>query len=377
MQAALPCIVCTVGSHAVGRPASRPSSRLAASKVPDSGFFAEADPSAQVYPVKSGVGNGDVTKRGGRWESDFIWNKDWAKQLDYQDRQRVKAEEEALAVKEGRVRNGQADGPGYLSLTSKVDLNSMEVDLSQQLRARKKSGGSASSTSPADVSGTPAQRRRRKFGADPPTRVEQKGWQRSGKYGKKFMAVAPTTETDVDALAAKVEAERVRYEELKQELQAWCAGLTAACLAATFAFYGREVSASYGVGALGGLVYLRLLNKSVDGVAGGLGGALGQPRLLIPVALVLIFNRYNTNLAEQVGITLQLLPMLLGFFTYKGAVLGKQSLELFADLAAGTSGSGQEGGDGGASGAGAEVAGAELGAALVDRAFRKRMLNDV
>ncbi len=29
---------------------------------------------AEVLPVKSGM-SGDVTKRGGRWESDFIWNK--------------------------------------------------------------------------------------------------------------------------------------------------------------------------------------------------------------------------------------------------------------------------------------------------------------
>jgi ATP synthase protein I len=45
------------------------------------------------------------------------------------------------------------------------------------------------------------------------------------------------------------------------------------------------------VGALGGLVYLRLLNKSVDGFGGGLGGAVSQPRLLIPVILALGYNR--------------------------------------------------------------------------------------
>lgn len=51
------------------------------------------------------------------------------------------------------------------------------------------------------------------------------------------------------------------------------------------------MAASYGVGALGGLVYLRLLNRSVDGVGEGLGGAVGQPRLLIPVILALGYNR--------------------------------------------------------------------------------------
>lgn len=53
----------------------------------------------------------------------------------------------------------------------------------------------------------------------------------------------------------------------------------------------RDVAASYGVGALGGLLYLRLLNRSVDGVGGGLAGALGQQRLLIPIILALGYNR--------------------------------------------------------------------------------------
>ena len=89
---------------------------------------------------------------------------------------------------------------------------------------------------------------------------------------------------------------------------------------------------------------------------------------------------YNTLVAEETGLTLQLLPILLGFFTYKGAVLAKQSLALFAELAAGTRGSaaggegagggGEGGGEGGEGGAGMDVQ-------SVDRAFRRRMLNEM
>lgn len=50
---------------------------------------------------------------------------------------------------------------------------------------------------------------------------------------------------------------------------------------------------SYAVGAVGSFVYLRMLNRSVEGMTGGgLGGALGQPRLLIPIVLALGYNRY-------------------------------------------------------------------------------------
>ena len=53
------------------------------------------------------------------------------------------------------------------------------------------------------------------------------------------VAVSPTSAADTEQRAAALEAEERRYEELKAELQAWAAGLTAACLGITFAFYGR------------------------------------------------------------------------------------------------------------------------------------------
>lgn len=62
----------------------------------------------------------------------------------------------------------------------------------------------------------------------------------------------------------------------------------------------QDIAASYIVGALGGIVYLRLLGRGVDSVAAsGLGeaagGALGQQRLLIPVILVLFYNRCDIH----------------------------------------------------------------------------------
>ena len=38
--------------------------------------------------------------------------------------------------------------------------------------------------------------------------------------------------------------------------------------------------------------------------------------------------------ADEVGLHLQLLPVLLGFFTYKGAVIARGALDLFAGLSA-------------------------------------------
>lgn len=64
-----------------------------------------------------------------------------------------------------------------------------------------------------------------------------------------------------------------------------------------------------------------MLGKSVDSMADGAKGlikSIGQPRLLVPVALVMIFNRWNEILVPDFGyMHLELIPMLVGFFTYK------------------------------------------------------------
>jgi ATP synthase protein I len=230
-----------------------------------------------------------------------------------------------------------ADGKGFLSLTSKVDLNSMDVDLSAQLKPRppkpnqgqqqqrRRSSAKTAAAAAAAEAGYPS---------IPATRGEVRAWDRSGRFTRKVVPTPPTA-AEAQEAAARLEEENARYAQLKKELYSWAVGLTAACFAATLIFYGRDVAASYAFGALGGLVYLRLLNRSLDGLgSGGLGAAVGSNRLLIPVILTLGFNRYNLFLAEDTGITLQLLPILVGFFTYKGAVIARQSLVLFGELAA-------------------------------------------
>ena len=67
-----------------------------------------------------------------------------------------------------------------------------------------------------------------------------------------------------------------------------CLSLQSSCL-----FCVQEVAASYSFGAVGSLIYLRLLNRSVDSVGGfSVGAALGQPRLLIPMILTAAYNRW-------------------------------------------------------------------------------------
>ena len=116
------------------------------------------------------------------------------------------------------------------------------------------------------------------------------------------------------------------------------------------------------------LLLLALLLSCAVGGGGG-GGTLGQPRLLIPVILALTYNRWNQLYADDYGVTLQLIPELLGFFTYKLAVVARQGLQVMNEFSQdvsykGSSGSerGKEGGEGGDDG----------GAMSLDRIFVKK-----
>lgn len=335
-----------------GRGETRQSKRTKRGSI-ESGYFADVDPNATIYPVRGKLKQ-DPTKRGGRWESDFVWNSDWKEAMDYEEslrRQQEEGRKKKVANNNGIVTTATATTTnndivgekGRISLASKIDLNDIHVDLSEELSrsSGKKNQLQQQEGAVPRIAVEPRRRkkvsntsyRRGGYAANPSTQREAKTWDRSGRYARK----APVSPSPSSAAAAdmeeRVQAEQERYEQLKLELQTWSLGLTALCLGSTFVFYGRDVAASYAIGALGGLLYLRSLSRSMDSF--GVGGVGGGPRLLIPVILALAYNRYNTLVAESSGIYLQLLPMLAGFFTYKGAVVARQSVSLFEELTKG------------------------------------------
>ncbi|MFQ3584371.1 MAG: ATP synthase subunit I [Cyanobacteriota bacterium] len=99
------------------------------------------------------------------------------------------------------------------------------------------------------------------------------------------------------------------------QLQLWLVGVTLAvslAIALCVAFvYSVAVAANYLLGALVGLVYLRMLSRGVAEL-GKSRNRLGVTRLALFVGLIV--------LATQVE-SLQVLPIFLGFMTYKVTLL--------------------------------------------------------
>ncbi|CAL8464582.1 g4117 [Coccomyxa elongata] len=315
---------------------------LQARNTPKSGYFSDADPHAEVYSPLGGVEQTDYTKRGGRYTSDFIWNTKWKDQLDLEVSQK-EARKKAADTEEAPAQRG-------LSFSRVADLNSIDVDLSDQLRPREKQNipqlTSSAQPGTSAAERVAVQRRilyergRQNAGFEnvAPTQGESRRWERSGRFAKKVVSTASTAPEEVEAAAARLQAEREEYTAMKQGLFRWSLGTTAMCFAAAYTFYSRDTAASYGLGAVGGLFYLRLLNRSVDGMgASFLGAAGGQARLLIPVILALAYNRWHlVGGVDKTGVDLELLPMLLGFFTYKAGVVSKQFVDLVGAAARGT-----------------------------------------
>jgi ATP synthase protein I len=107
------------------------------------------------------------------------------------------------------------------------------------------------------------------------------------------------------------------YQRLQQRLLLATALATALAVPVTAWFFDWMAASSLLVGGLAGLLYLRLLARSVSRL-GGDRKSVGKVQLLVPVVLVLATTRIPQ---------LQILPALLGFLLYKPALIVQMLLE--------------------------------------------------
>ncbi|KAJ8753418.1 hypothetical protein K2173_019817 [Erythroxylum novogranatense] len=241
---------------------------------------------------------------------DFIWNKDFMGRM-----KRLIQDPDGSSV--DPVPTVKDDSSGFLSLSRVMGLDSVEVDLSKELTQARPVFQQA--VEPA-TQGVSSMSTKWKLA---PTRREQKKWDRATKAATSgsdvILREARRPAGDPEVLAAQ---SREQYFRLKKKLQSLTLGIGGVGLVSAYASYSPEIAASFGAGLIGSLIYMRMLGSSVDSMADGakglMKGAIAQPRLLVPVVLVMIYNRWNSILVPDYGyMHLELIPMLVGFFTYK------------------------------------------------------------
>ncbi|KAJ9550305.1 hypothetical protein OSB04_014350 [Centaurea solstitialis] len=243
--------------------------------------------------------------------TDLIWNRDFMPHM-----KRIIGDSDDSSPSDPRLSTVKEEPSGFLSLNRVMSLDSMEVDLSKELTTSIPIIEKQVETV-QDLDNLPKKWR------PAPTRREQDKWDRATKAATGGSDVMfrelRRPKGDPKVLAAK---SREQYSKLKNKLQTLTFAIGGVGLVSAYFTYTPEITASYGAGFVGSLVYMRMLGNSIDGMADGARGvikaAIGQPRLLVPVALVMIFNRWNGIVAPEYGLMqLQLIPMLVGFFTYK------------------------------------------------------------
>ncbi|KAK4286085.1 hypothetical protein QN277_002694 [Acacia crassicarpa] len=241
---------------------------------------------------------------------DFMWNKDFV------DRFQRLIQEPQSSIEAAPA---QEEPSGFLSLNRVMSLDSLEVDLSKELSAPAKRILDQPVEAATEI--TESKKVRWRLA---PTRREQDKWDRATKAATggsevMFREIKQSRE-DPEVLAAQSQEQ---YDKLKKKLQILTLGIGGVGLVSAYVSYSAEVAASFGAGLLGSLMYIRMLGSSVDslktdGAKGFVKGAVGQPRLLVPVVLVMIYSRWNSILVPEFGsMPLELIPMLVGFFTYK------------------------------------------------------------
>ncbi|WP_448598958.1 ATP synthase subunit I [Thermoleptolyngbya sp.] len=112
-------------------------------------------------------------------------------------------------------------------------------------------------------------------------------------------------------LPEQPDASMQEYYQLQSNLLLTTLAMAAIIFASVWIVYSLNIALNYLIGACTGVVYLRMLARNVEQL-GRERGRIGNTRLVLLVGLILIASRWNQ---------LQIMPIFLGFLTYKAAVI--------------------------------------------------------
>lgn len=101
------------------------------------------------------------------------------------------------------------------------------------------------------------------------------------------------------------------FYQLQQELLLITVALTGVIFISVWFFYSLNVALNYLLGACTGVVYLKVLARNVERL-GQDQRRVGKSHLAIFIGLIIVATQWNQ---------LHVMPVFLGFLTYKGTLL--------------------------------------------------------
>ena len=101
------------------------------------------------------------------------------------------------------------------------------------------------------------------------------------------------------------------FYQLSQELLLITLVLTGIIFISVWIFYSLNIALNYLIGSCTGVVYLKMLGKNVEQI-GAENTKFNKNRLALVVGLLVLASQWNQ---------LQILPVFLGFLTYKATLL--------------------------------------------------------
>ncbi|MEO1590064.1 MAG: ATP synthase subunit I [Cyanobacteria bacterium J06632_22] len=130
------------------------------------------------------------------------------------------------------------------------------------------------------------------------------------------VSVDSTEDADEGAIAPSLpptpDSSMQGYYKLQQDLLKYTLLATAVIFGFVWAFYSLQTALNYLIGACTGVVYLRMLAKNVAEL-GRQRSKVGSGRLALFIGLIVLSTQWNQ---------LQIMPVFLGFLTYKASLMG-------------------------------------------------------